>query len=78
METAVEAVASGAGMTATIQAKYMAAGMNKRDVSARQADEAVVATAANGAQGSATPTAAGKSPADIVADAVCGPAKEGK
>jgi ClpP class serine protease len=78
MKTALAAVASGEGMTATVQAKYLAAGMRKSDVAARQADEKAVAPAADAAQGSQTPTAAGKSPAEIVADIVCGPAKESK
>jgi ClpP class serine protease len=38
MKTAVDAVSSGEGMTATVQAKYMAANMNRRDQGSRQAD----------------------------------------
>ena len=40
MTTAISAVQDGSAMTATLQAKYMAAGMNRRDVQARQADDA--------------------------------------
>jgi ClpP class serine protease len=38
MKIATEAIKSGDGMTATLQAKYMAAGMNKKDIQARQED----------------------------------------
>lgn len=38
-EAAMAAIKDGSAMTATLTATYMAAGMNKRDVSARQADE---------------------------------------
>ena len=39
METAVKAVTEGSEMTATIQATYMAAGMNSADVQARKDDD---------------------------------------
>jgi len=39
METAVQAVKDGSAMTATIQATYLAAGMNKNDSNARQDDD---------------------------------------
>lgn len=47
MKTAVAAVQSGEGMTATVNAKYMAASMNRRDTNTRQAesDGAVAAVA---------------------------------
>jgi len=40
MKTAIGAVQDGSAMTATLQAKYMAAGMNRSDVQARQDDDA--------------------------------------
>lgn len=40
MKTAIGAVQDGSVMTATLQAKYMAAGMNRSDVQARQDDDA--------------------------------------
>ena len=40
MKTACEAISSGTAMTATLQATYMAAGMNRSDVSRRQQDDA--------------------------------------
>jgi ClpP class serine protease len=51
METAISAVEDGSTMTATLQAKYMAAGMNRADVQARQDDDAE-AGAADGANAS--------------------------
>ncbi len=78
MDVAIAAVSSGEGLTVKLQAKYMSAGLNKRDQSARQEDDKAAAEASDGAKGGAAPAASGKSPADIVADAVCGPAKEGK
>lgn len=51
METAISAVEDGSAMTATLQAKYMAAGMNRADVQARQDDDAE-ASAADGANAS--------------------------
>lgn len=39
METAVAAVRDGSGMTATLQAEYMTAGMNRSDIRARQDDD---------------------------------------
>jgi ClpP class serine protease len=51
MKIALESVRSGATMTVALQAKYMAAGMNKRDTSARAADDVVAAAATAGATG---------------------------
>lgn len=51
METALAAVNDGSAMTATLNAKYLAAGMNRRDQANRQDDDAAAAAAANGAQG---------------------------
>ena len=39
IKTASEAIKDGSGMTATLQAKYMTAGMNRGDVQDRQSDE---------------------------------------
>ncbi len=78
-DVAHAAIESGASVQDDeVFASYQEASLKRRDQSARQEDDAVVAAAANGAQGTQTGTTAGKSPADIVADAVCGPAKEGK
>jgi len=54
MDVALEAVTSGSAMTQTLQAKYLAAGMNKSSQLARQGDDAVVADALNGATPSAS------------------------
>lgn len=48
MKTALAAVGDGSGMTLTLQAKYMSAGMDRSDVEKRQADDAA-ASAADGA-----------------------------
>lgn len=44
MKTACEAIKDGAGMTATLQAKYLTAGMNRADIKARQKDNVDVDT----------------------------------
>lgn len=53
METALDAINSGDAMTNSLQAKYMAAGLNRRDQANRQDDDQAAAAAANGAQASA-------------------------
>lgn len=79
MKTALEAVASGEGLTAAVQAKYLAANMNRKAVDARQADSDAAAAAADKAVGSGGSTSgAAADPADQVADIVCGPKKESK
>lgn len=45
MKTALAAVADGSDMTQTLQAKYMAAGMNRRDIADRQEDDGAAAPA---------------------------------
>jgi len=50
MKTALEAIASGEGMTMTLQAKYMTAGMNRADIDARQGETDDAAMAACKAQ----------------------------
>lgn len=52
MKTALAAVADGSDMTQTLQAKYMAAGMNRQDIANRQEDDGA-ATPADGASDSA-------------------------
>lgn len=47
METAMAAIEDGSDMTATIQAKYMAAGMNKNDMQNRADDETETSDAAD-------------------------------
>lgn len=63
METALAAVNSGDAMTASLQAKYLAAGMNRRDQDTRQQDD----TSAAGADG-----ANGGGEGEDAADLVCG------
>jgi ClpP class serine protease len=65
METALKAVKEGSAMTATLQATYLAAGMNRRDQENRQDDD----TAASGADG-ASNSAEGQDAADLVCGAV--------
>ena len=65
MKTAVDAVKKGDGMTATLQAQYLAAGMNRRDQDSRQEDD----TAAAGADG-ANNGGEGQDAADLVCGAV--------
>jgi ClpP class serine protease len=43
MKTAIEAINSGSGMTQLLLSKYMTAGINRRDISARQEDSAEAA-----------------------------------
>jgi len=57
MQTAIEAISSGAGMTLALQAKYMSAGINNADMAKRVADNSDV---------TATVAAAVKSPRDLV------------
>lgn len=58
MTTAVEAVKAGTAMTATLQATYMSAGMNRADVEARAADDADAAKTDNTQDVGATAEAA--------------------
>ena len=55
MDTAISAVEDGSAMTATLQAKYMAAGMNRAAAQARQDDDAEAGAAdkANASAGDA-------------------------
>lgn len=68
METALKAVNDGAEMTSSLQAKYMAAGMRRADITARDKESGEAAAAAAAAAGASAPEAAGK--ADAVAAAV--------
>lgn len=49
MDTAILAINDGVGMTAALQAKYLSAGLKRRDLQARQTDDAAL-SAATGAQ----------------------------
>lgn len=62
MATALTAVGDGSQMTATLQAKYLAAGMNRRDQQNRQDDDGNTSAAADGAATGST----GKDAADEV------------
>jgi ClpP class serine protease len=74
MKLAIESVRSGVKMNATLQAKYMAAGMNKRDRDARAADEATTDAVVEAAR----PTSdKGKTKFELVAEAVERQAKGG-
>lgn len=59
MKTAIGAINEGQGMTAKLQAQYMAAGMNRKDTENRAEDDAAAAAAASGAaqDGDKAPTA---------------------
>jgi hypothetical protein len=74
MKLAVESVRGGAKMTQTLTAKYMAAGMNKRDRDVRTEDDAAAAAATSGAAGK-DPVA--KSLFEQTADAIEAQAKGG-
>lgn len=65
-KTAVEAIKDGSEMTATLQAKYMAAGMNRADINARGEDDA----GASGADSVDTTEADAGTEADTVASIV--------
>jgi hypothetical protein len=49
MDVASAAIKNGDGMTASLQADYLAAGMNRRDTQNRADDDASAGNAANGA-----------------------------
>jgi ClpP class serine protease len=68
MKIALESVRSGATMTVALQAKYMAAGMNRRDTDARAADDVAAAGALGAAAGTKEP--GGKSMKDQIADEI--------
>jgi len=51
MKTAIEAIKDGSEMTSTLQASYMAAGMNRKDTANRQVDD-TASTAGDGASAS--------------------------
>ena len=76
LELAHTAIGDGREVGA-VASEYLSIGLRHRDIDLRNLDEASVAAAVDGAQGTATSTAAGKSPADIVADAVVAGLKEG-
>lgn len=49
-EVAAEAIREGSGMTMELNAKYLAAGMNRNATTARQVDSDAAGTAVDGAQ----------------------------
>lgn len=56
LKTAIEAVEKGDALTASYQAKYMAAGMKNGQIGARQGDDAAAAAALAGVTPGATAT----------------------
>lgn len=69
METAVKAIEEGAELTASLQAQYMTAAMNKGDRRAREEDDSAAAAIVNGSAGAEGNT--GEGDADAVALEVC-------
>jgi ClpP class serine protease len=67
LKLAMESVRNGAKMTHTLSAKYMSAGLKKRDVDARTEDDAAAAAATSGAAGK---NAGAKSFDEQVADSI--------
>ena len=65
MATASDAIKNGTGMTATLQATYLTAGMNRSDVQTRQEEDAS-ASAADNATASDTGADASDSVASLV------------
>jgi capsid assembly protease len=77
MKTAIAAIADGSGMTAALQAKYLAAGMNRNAIVARETEGAAAAAVTAGAgaptaEGASAGAGAegGKDLGDLVADRV--------
>jgi ClpP class serine protease len=68
MKTALAAIADGSPMTAALQAKYLAAGMNRNAIAARESEGAAAAAVTEGA---VVTTPAAKDLGDEVADRVC-------
>ena len=66
MKSAVTAIKDGVEMTSSMQATYMAAGMNRTDTDTRSAEEIALAEAADNAAGDDNINAA----ADLVASGV--------
>lgn len=69
MSLAVAAIQSGEGLTATHQASYMAAGMNRESVGAREEEEAAAAQVLADAAAAEEASAGGKDVEDQVAEA---------
>ena len=70
MKTALAAVEDGSEMTATLQAKYMAAGMGRKDINARDADNVdAVEDAGNSEADESSEAADSKASANILAKA---------
>ena len=70
MQTASEAISSGEPMTATLQAKYLAAGMRKGEMDSRAAESAEAAAAAEAAAQPGADNGDGKDHQDRVAEAM--------
>lgn len=68
MKTALAAIADGSAMTSALQAKYLAAGMNRNAIAARESEGAAAAAVTEGA---VVATPAAKDLGDEVADRVC-------
>lgn len=66
MKTALAAINEGTAMTASLSAKYMAAGLNRKDRDNRQDDEGATSAAADGAESEPT----GEDAAEAVCSAV--------
>lgn len=72
MKTALAAVADGSDMTQTLQAKYMAAGMNRRDIADRQEDDGAAAPADAAAESDADAEATSADKTMALAYEACG------
>lgn len=68
MKTAIGAITDGSGMTATLTAKYMAAGMNKRDQDNRTADSTETTVVVAETDGGAGEQDMGKTVLSLVAE----------
>lgn len=67
MDTAVKAIRAGDGMTLTLQAEYLTAGMNARDTQARQVDSDEAGKALEGAKGGSEQLSLGDQVAALMA-----------
>lgn len=67
MDVALKAIKSGDGLTFTLQAEYMSAAMNRRDVNNRQAESDAAGAALGGAGGASATEDIGDKAAAIMA-----------
>lgn len=72
MKTALAAVEDGSDMTQKLQAKYMAAGMNRQDIANRQEDDGAAAPADDAADSDADAEATSSDKIMALAAEVCG------